>query len=1547
MNINLGADMNINELNVHAPGGIFTLNQSAPTQNMPKLELTLTGISLEFRDDNLSACHMIQIWHVINNQHSLSHIFEQWAQGSRGQAQWNVTLREPIDRVLWLTLSRKQVPTGERVIGGFYISLSNIIITCLNNSVEKALVFSSPMNSIKNSLHRILGQVVPGSSLAAILAETEQLVNLLIQMEPSQTVPNLVEQAQKSVQLDKLYAKSISKLLLFLNSLSTTVVEVQDMRLQPEVIKNGIFRISSTVEETLLMFLQNSDSIIPDHSPSVDVMLSRASDIKTDLDIALGLAKDRVFKNLEKLKPVEVSPGTICLENTRVVVLNELLVWAQSGPNTEAIFWLYGLAGTGKSTIAATFVQWLQSHRMLGAFFTCKRGHKALSSPLHMLQTICYGLSHVHKPYGRLVAQAIEDDPYFGSGTATVSTFFQQFFEIPFRSSSSIFENQVLFIVIDALDECGTVNERLELVQCLTRLKTPSSWLKVLITRRANDEFQRALLVCSKLYPILPSNSHKDIETFVRFKCSDFGFKDSDIQGLVKAAAGLFIWADTACNYLANRFDKENALKAILKLVPTSTSPYVHLYQLYETILCEAIPDNAENNELFHRVLGAILLAVKPLTQDSIMTMIEQSNISRRAIESVVKQLHAVLQCSDDGKITVIHLSFSEYLLEHYCSNRFRIDTKQQHFNLVEHCIQILSTQLKFNICGFESSHILNSQIEDLESRIKTSIQIELQYASVYWVHHYLECYELHEKELDEQLYQLLHGWKALYWMEVIGLLDQVFYVLKEISSAELVIKETKLQRLVKDISQIIDRYKVPIQEATPHLYISVLLFLPEKCALLDAIDMDKRSIADLRHGRLSEWNSDVMVLEGHNGVVCCVALSPTGRHIVSGSGDNTIRIWDASAGQPVMNPLKGHSQSVNSVAYSPNGRHIVSGSCDATIRIWDATTGQPVMDPLQGHSDSVNSVVYSPDSRHIISGSDDKTIRIWNANTGQPVMDPLKGHSNTVKSVAYSPDGRHIVSGSRDRTIRIWNASTGHPVMDPLQGHSDSVNSVAYSPDGRHIVSGSSNSTTRIWNATCTGQPVRDLLKGHSVFSVAYSANGRHIVGTEMWSCALIIWDAITGQQILHPFKGHKGQVTSAVYSPDGKHVISGSYDTTVRIWNTTAWQPDKDPLKGHTYAINSVAYSPDGRQVVSGSVDNTVRVWDAITGQPILNPIYAYDDPITSVAYSPNGMYIVSGSYKRVWIWNAATGQPVMERNHMTGHSIAYSPDTYFGSYTGVVSGDLFGIEQNSLRPVLRKFGSSNSVAYSPDGLHIVSGFDNTITIWNATTGQPVIDPIKGHSNTVEYIVYSSDGRHIVSGSNDYTIMVWDATSGQPVLGPLLGHRHFVTSVAFSPDGQHIVSGSIDKTVRVWNAATGQPVMNPLEGHSDFITSVVYSPDGRHIVSGAEDATIRIWDAGTGQPVMNPLKGHLSAVNSVAYSPDGRHIVSGSADLSVRIWDSPLKAVGTLIPLLLLMHTTSLQASTFYLMDMHWTHPHNIPPAFLVLATSMLAVLIFCLCL
>jgi WD40 repeat protein/energy-coupling factor transporter ATP-binding protein EcfA2 len=579
------------------------------------------------------------------------------------------------------------------------------------------------------------------------------------------------------------------------------------------------------------------------------------------------------------------------------------------------------------------------------------------------------------------------------------------------------------------------------------------------------------------------------------------------------------------------------------------------------------------------------------------------------------------------------------------------------------------------------------------------------------------------------------------------------------------------------------------------------------------------------------------ITLGGHEREVNSVAFSPDGKLIVSGSGDNTVRLWDIE-GNAVGQPFQGHEDYVKSVAFSPDGKLIVSGSYDKTVRLWDIE-GNPVGQPFQGHEDYVKSVAFSPDGKLIVSGSRDKTVRLWDIE-GNPVGQPFQGHGY-IYSVAFSPDGKLIVSGSYDKTVRLWDIE-GNPVGQPFQGHERSVASVAFSPDGKLIVSGSGDNTVRLWDLK--GNPVGQPFQGHEgyIYSVAFSPDGK-LIGSGSYDKTVRLWD-IEGNPVGQPFQGHEGYIYSVAFSSDGKLIVSGSYDKTVRLWDIEG-NPVGQPFQGHESYVNSVAFSSDGKLIVSGSGDNTVRLWD-IEGNPVDQPFQRHERSVASVAFSPDGKLIVSGSDDntvRLWdIEGNPVGQPFQ------GHE----------------------------REV-------NSVAFSPDGKLIVSGSDdNTVRLWDIE-GNPVGQPFQGHERYVNSVAFSSDGKLIVSGSGDNTVRLWDI-EGNPVGQPFQRHEGYVNSVAFSPDGKLIVSGSGDNTVRLWDIE-GNPVGQPFQGHEGYVNSVAFSPDGKLIVSGSDDKTVRLWDI-QGNRVGQPFQGHEREVNSVAFSPDGKLIVSGSEDNTVRLW-------------------------------------------------------------
>ncbi|KAH7923669.1 WD40 repeat-like protein [Leucogyrophana mollusca] len=417
-----------------------------------------------------------------------------------------------------------------------------------------------------------------------------------------------------------------------------------------------------------------------------------------------------------------------------------------------------------------------------------------------------------------------------------------------------------------------------------------------------------------------------------------------------------------------------------------------------------------------------------------------------------------------------------------------------------------------------------------------------------------------------------------------------------------------------------------------------------------------------------------------------------------------------------------------------------------------------------------------------------------------------------------------------------------------------------------------------------------------HFVSSAIFSPDGRRVVSGSR-DKTLRVWDAESGEVILRPLEGHDGWITSVAFSPNGKQVASGSYDKTIRVWNVESGEMVLGPLRGHFSRVNSVAFSPDGTMVVSGSGDKTLYLWDATSGEPIFRPLEGHTGEVRSVAFSPDGKHITSGSTDcTVRVWDAGSGQAALapfvgHTNHV--NTVAYSPDgrqIASGSYDRTIR--IWDATNGMLAspPIRAHNDGVNSVAFSPDGKRLASGsLDRTIMIWEVETGCCISGPFEGHFGDILSVVFSPDGKRILSGSGDRTMRMWKAKMKERRIAsrPFSGHSDAIRHITISPDGQHVASASCDRTVCIWDAKTGNAAMTPLTGHKDDVESVSFAPNGKRICSGSLDETLLMWNMNTGTEVSLGIGGHSGGVRSVAFSPDGRNIASGSADRTVCMRD------------------------------------------------------------
>ncbi|QRW12872.1 WD repeat-containing protein [Ceratobasidium sp. AG-Ba] len=1152
---------------------------------------------------------------------------------------------------------------------------------------------------------------------------------------------------------------------------------------------------------------------------------------------------------------------TGCTENTRVDVLQKIHDWA-SGESPEKIYWLNGMAGTGKTTIAYSLCKRLEGERTLAASFFCSRQLPECRNVNKIVPTIAYQLSRYSSPFRHVISPLLQADPDVYN-----KPIFDQFKELIFDPINKVGASLPtgIIIVIDALDECEAETGTADILDVLLshasdlplRFFVSSRPDEAIITRMRQAQGDNVNTEM-RLHELSSNIVQTDIRTYLKTKLgSCMSVSEVQIETLVERSGVLFIYASTVVQYVssASAIKRAKRLEKVLDVSAGNSNEGTEgIDALYISILSAAYDskalDNSDRAEMM-LVLHTVICACEPLSTSAMADLLGLE--SEQIVQSILLPLLSVLQISESGIVTTLHESFRDFLLQDTRSGRFYCSAAEQNGRLAGLCFRNIGKQVPFNICGLESSYVFDKDVRDLGERVDRIITEALFYACCYWDAHMSLTDS--SKSLLEQLFRFLSE-RLLLWMEIMNLKDafrrgiRMLYNMKEWSRKNSGIGKENGELLEDGWRFMSTHSSDSVLASTPHLYVSALLFWSDKSPINRYYESKGRvMIGDESTAMGLRSTRPVHTIDNKCGVRC-VAYSPNGEQIAVVGESVNIYIWDAHTGRQVGQPLQGHTSSVNSVAYSHDSAYIVSGSSDSTVRIWDAQTGKQIGQPLQGHTSFVNSVAYSHDSAYIVSGSDDNTVRIWDAQTGEQIG---QGHTWSVNSVAYSHDSAYIVSGSYDNTVRIWDAQTGEQIGQPLQGHTSEVNSVAYSHDSAYIVSGSDDKTVRIWDAQ-TGKQIGQPLQGHtsSVYSVAYSHDSAYIVSGSSDN-TVRIWDAQTGKQIGQPLQGHTSWVYSVAYSHDSAYIVSGSDDSTVRIWDAQTGEQIGQPLQGHTSSVYSVAYSHDSAYIVSGSSDNTVRIWDAQTGKQIGQPLQGHTSRVNSVAYSHDSAYIVSGSLDNtVRIWDAQTGEQIGQP--LQGHT-----------------------------------SSVYSVAYSHDSAYIVSGsLDKTVRIWDAQTGEQIGQPLQGHTWSVNSVAYSHDSAYIVSGSLDKTVRIWDAQTGEQIGQPLQGHTSEVNSVAYSHDSAYIVSGSLDKTVRIWDAQTGEQIGQPLQGHTWSVNSVAYSHDSAYIVSGSLDKTVRIWDAQTGEQIGQPLQGHTWSVYSVAYSHDSAYIVSGSLDNTVRIWDA-----------------------------------------------------------
>ncbi len=378
----------------------------------------------------------------------------------------------------------------------------------------------------------------------------------------------------------------------------------------------------------------------------------------------------------------------------------------------------------------------------------------------------------------------------------------------------------------------------------------------------------------------------------------------------------------------------------------------------------------------------------------------------------------------------------------------------------------------------------------------------------------------------------------------------------------------------------------------------------------------------------------------------------------------------------------------------------------------------------------------------------------------------------------------------------------------------------------------------------------------------------------------------------------GHTDSVTKAVFSPDGKTILSAGWDNRILMWDPSTRQLLGQPISTGRDLV-SVAFNPDGSRFAASS-GGSITIWETKSRQLVGEPFKANED-FVRVGFSSHGTLIAAASTaygahpSHVFMWDVASHKPIGDP--IEGSDFAFSPDDALlaiASYHDVVLYDLRAHRVIG-RPLTGETKNISSIAFSPHGGMVAAGSeDKTIGLWDVRKGTH-LGTFTGHTDTVTSLVFSPDGKILLSGSQDGTIMTWKVEDLQLVDTPVKGFGASISSIYIDPDG-NVRSLALDKqSVIMLNVSDDPPLARRIAAPDISSANIAFSPDGHFLASGDGFGDISLWDVDKLELSGEPLSGHSRQVTSLAYAPNGKILVSGSIDGTIIFWDvATRKALG-----------------------------------------------------
>jgi eukaryotic-like serine/threonine-protein kinase len=594
---------------------------------------------------------------------------------------------------------------------------------------------------------------------------------------------------------------------------------------------------------------------------------------------------------------------------------------------------------------------------------------------------------------------------------------------------------------------------------------------------------------------------------------------------------------------------------------------------------------------------------------------------------------------------------------------------------------------------------------------------------------------------------------------------------------------------------------------------------------------------------------------------------------------------WNLCRGDQWMT-LTNHTRPVSCVAFSPDGQRLATGSVGNPVQIWDTVTGTIVKTLPEQH---VVSLAFAPDGKTLGVGGRDKVV-LWNLENEQIVFkhEEVSGQFR----IAFPPKGTLLMIGkgafplfspeNNGGTAELWD----YAARELKQPFPDSGGCIALSLRGDRLATGSTNQTIKIWDVP-GGQCVTSL-KTDEVIAMALSPDGQTLV-TSYWDSEVKFWDVTRGVQI-GSLTNNQHRVWSLVFSPDGRLLATGGTDQLVRLWDVATRQ-QAEQLQGHGSEVMSVAFSPDGQTVASGGKDKRAMLWSVHPTRTLTT----VTNVISRAIFSSNGRLVAAGiGRNKVAIWDVATlqVQAVFDGAH---DAVAFSTDgnglitrgtNYFLRTFDVATQTVR--ETTPGRPMRETFFYD---VLSPDAQIMAAGWaDGTLAFFDAKTGAVIATEAHAYGQFIFKMAFSPNGKLLATAGasavlEELAAKIWD-TATHKLLAKPSGHTELVLDVAFTPDGEILLTCGADDSIKFWDTTTWKEIP-PSLGQKEYVSALALSPNGRRLATACSDRTMKLWNVATRREIASLKLGLYGFY--ITFSPDGQTLAVQDGGGLLRVWRAP----------------------------------------------------------